>query len=157
MGTPRILHFWLCYFTIQAWPTVMWLLTECPCSHQAKPQSVETAVQTCTASRKVMMRNGLVWLLDLHTSFVCPSNVVQALAFLFETPWFYVTVLRDRTDVHFKPNNVTAHSGKGTFLRWISMLCELKGHCWSHAAHFLSPRIPFKSFSELFLKKRVFW
>ena len=48
--------------------------------------------------------------------------------------------------------NVTAHSWKGASLRWISMLRELKGFCWLHVVKFLSPRIPFKSFWELFLK-----
>lgn len=48
--------------------------------------------------------------------------------------------------------NVTAHSWKGASLRWISMLHELKGYCWSHVVNFLSPRIPFKSLWELFLK-----
>ena len=48
--------------------------------------------------------------------------------------------------------NVTAHSWKGASLGWISMLHELKGYCWSHVVNFLSPRIPFQSFWELFLK-----
>lgn len=83
-------------------------------------------------------RLGLTPLFMHH--FIRPWNVRQA--------WLYVTV-SDRNDSCFKLNNVMAHSWNRVSLRWISILCELKGYSWSHIVNFLRPRIPFNSFVEL--------
>lgn len=124
------------------------------CSYQVIPQRGETLVQTHTANGKVMRRSFLVWILDLHTGFVCPWNMVHVLAFLFEMAWLYC--VSDGTDAHFKPNKCNSSQLEGS-------ISEMDFHApWTQRILLVAcsklpkPQNPFQKLMGAFFKGQFF-